>query len=115
MFCFQCLEPFHFPITAFFGLQDKRCTEMKVYQWRFFTKSKFELIEVGGNHLFPLDKDCKKVWQMWIVDRLVDFYGIKDTFPLSQLFSSSETTSNKIYFVAIDLLASTAELLKFAR
>ena len=43
MFCFQCLEPFHFPITAFFGLQDKRCTEMKVYQWRFFTKSKFEL------------------------------------------------------------------------
>ena len=73
MFCFQCLEPFHFPITAFFGLQDKRCTEMKVYQWRFFTKSKFELIEVCGNHLSPLDKDCKKVWQMWIVDRLVDF------------------------------------------
>ena len=46
---------------------------MKVYQWRFFTKAKFELVEVGGNHLFPLDKDCKKVWQMWIVDRLVDF------------------------------------------
>ena len=66
MFCFQCLEPFHFPITAFFGLQDKRCDEMKVYQWRFFTKAKFELVEVGGNHLFPLDKDCKKVWQMWI-------------------------------------------------
>ena len=39
----------------------------------FFTKAKFELVEVGGNHLFPLDKDCKKVWQMWIVDRLVDF------------------------------------------
>jgi hypothetical protein len=35
-----------------------------------------------------------------LIDRLVDFYGIKDTFPLSQLFSSSETTSNKIYFVA---------------
>ena len=70
-------EPFHFPITTFYGLQDKRCDEFKVRQWRFFTKAKFEIIEVCGNHLFPLDKDCKAVWLMWIVDRLADFSVVK--------------------------------------
>ena len=70
-------EPFHFPITTFYGLQDKQCDEFKVRQWRFFTKAKFEIIEVCGNHLFPLDKDCKAVWLMWIVDRLADFSVVK--------------------------------------
>ena len=70
-------EPFHFPITTFYGLQDKRCDEFKVRQWRFHTKAKFEIIEVCGNHLFPLDKDCKAVWLMWIVDRLADFSVVK--------------------------------------
>ena len=40
--------------------------------WQHFTTGQFSCAAIDGNHLWPLDKDAKKVWLQHIVDELHD-------------------------------------------
>ncbi|PSC76020.1 alpha beta-hydrolase [Micractinium conductrix] len=49
--------PFAFPVTAFYGNRDRRIKRSMVEGWQRFTTGSFQLLEVDGHHLWPLDKD----------------------------------------------------------
>ena len=38
--------------------------------WGVFTKGDFTLERIDGNHLWPLDTNCKCIWLKSLVDRL---------------------------------------------
>mmetsp|Transcript_281 Transcript_281/g.407 ORF Transcript_281/g.407 Transcript_281/m.407 type:complete len:365 (+) Transcript_281:264-1358(+) len=61
---------FDFPLTTFFGTRDRKISRDMVLGWQEFTSGKFEIVEVEGNHLFPLDKEPKTLWLQHIADRL---------------------------------------------
>lgn len=68
--------PFDFPITAFYGTGDRRVSKEMVQGWQRFTSSgDFACCEVGGNHLWPLDKDAKRCWLEAIVGELKQTAG----------------------------------------
>lgn len=62
--------PFNIPIHAFWGTKDRRVKEKHVMGWSAFTSQTFELEEIEGNHLWPLDKASKVAWLEKIVDSL---------------------------------------------
>ena len=38
--------------------------------WQRFTTGRFELLEIAGHHLWPLDKEAKVSWLGHICERL---------------------------------------------
>ena len=63
-------DNFDFPLTTFYATGDKMITREMVEGWEMHTAGAFELIEIAGNHLFPLQKEPKGEWLQMIVDRL---------------------------------------------
>ena len=53
---------FDFPIQAFWGTRDRRVSEEMVMGWSDVTSGAFQIEEVQGNHLWPLDAVAKKTW-----------------------------------------------------
>ena len=64
-------EPLACPITAFHGTRDRRITKGMVEGWQRFTSGNFELLEISGHHLWPLDKEAKVTWLGHIRERLI--------------------------------------------
>ena len=58
------------PITAFHGTRDRRIAKGMVEGWQRFTTGQFELLEIAGHHLWPLDKEAKVSWLGDISERL---------------------------------------------
>lgn len=54
--------PFGFPLATFWGSDDRRIKESMVQGWRAFTTGAFSCSMVPGNHLWPLDKEAKRLW-----------------------------------------------------
>ncbi|PRW20885.1 Monothiol glutaredoxin- chloroplastic [Chlorella sorokiniana] len=54
--------PFAFPLITFWGSRDRRIKQHLVQGWSRFTTGAFELHEMEGHHLWPLDKASKAVW-----------------------------------------------------
>jgi len=44
--------PLSFPISAYYGTQDKEVTEEEVAGWQAQTLSTFKLVRIPGNHFF---------------------------------------------------------------
>ena len=63
-------DNFDFPMTVFYATGDKMITREMVEGWELHTTGAFEVIEIVGNHLFPLQKEPKREWLQTIVDRL---------------------------------------------
>ena len=63
-------EPFGFPICAYWGSRDRKITEKMVSGWRAFTSGPFTLERIEGHHLWPLDKESKRVWLQLIAGGL---------------------------------------------
>ena len=61
-------EPFSFPITGFWGTQDRRITESMVKGWKDFTNGQSATHKIEGHHLWPLQPASKKAWLQLIVD-----------------------------------------------
>ena len=62
--------PLDCPVTAFYGTRDRRITKNMIQGWRRFTTGRFELLEIAGHHLWPLDKEAKVSWLGNISERL---------------------------------------------
>ena len=62
---------FGFPITAFAGARDARVSADMVRRWAAFAPpGRFELLEVDGPHLWPLERGPKAAWLSAIVARM---------------------------------------------
>lgn len=75
MYVVLCLAdetPFDFPLTTFWGKNDRRIKKEMVEGWTRFTTGKFQISQIEGHHLWPLDRDAKRVWQEAIVKELAD-------------------------------------------
>ena len=59
--------PFGFPVHAFYGSRDRRISRAMVEGWAAHTSGSFELTEVEGHHLWPLDRQAKARWLQHIV------------------------------------------------
>ena len=55
---------------AYWGSKDRKITKPMVSGWRKFTTGSFQLIEIQGNHLWPLMKEAKQQWLASIVDHI---------------------------------------------
>ncbi|KAG2490101.1 hypothetical protein HYH03_011407 [Edaphochlamys debaryana] len=56
--------PFDFPITAFWGAQDRRVRQPLVAPWAGYTRAPFRLAPIAGNHLWPLN--CRAAKEAWL-------------------------------------------------
>lgn len=68
--CLAGKMPFDFPITAFYGSQDRRISKEMVNGWQQFTTADFRLLRIEGNHLWPLAAGPKTAWLQRIVESL---------------------------------------------
>ncbi|GLC55787.1 hypothetical protein PLESTB_001028800 [Pleodorina starrii] len=65
------LEPFDFPISAFWGNQDRRISRGLVAPWARYTRGGFTLREIAGNHLWPINnRQAKATWLTELVSAL---------------------------------------------
>ncbi|GIL59181.1 hypothetical protein Vafri_13849, partial [Volvox africanus] len=65
------MEPFGFPIAAFWGTQDRRIKRELVAPWARYTRGSFQLIEINGNHLWPINHHgAKAMWLSRVVEVL---------------------------------------------
>ncbi|KAL4451499.1 hypothetical protein ABPG75_007161 [Micractinium tetrahymenae] len=62
--------PFGFPLTAFWGSRDRRIKQRMVQGWARFTSGPFQLLEVEGHHLWPLEKASKAAWLGVVAEQL---------------------------------------------
>ena len=63
-------EPFEMPLTAFYGIKDKKIRRPMLEDWSKFTRGPFKLIDIDGHHLWPLQPACKTQWLQQIVKGL---------------------------------------------
>ncbi|EFJ44187.1 hypothetical protein VOLCADRAFT_118842 [Volvox carteri f. nagariensis] len=65
------LEPFDFPIEAFWGNTDRRVRSELVAPWARYTRAGFRLTEVAGNHLWPINnREAKTAWLNQVVQAM---------------------------------------------
>ena len=62
--------PLDCPITVFHGTRDKRITKGMMEGWQRCSTGAYELLEVTGHHLWPLDREAKHSWLGLIAERL---------------------------------------------
>ena len=55
-------ENFAWPLTMFYGESDRMITREMCAFWETHTTGEFELVNIPGHHLFPLQKDQKAMW-----------------------------------------------------
>ena len=64
------IEPFPFPMVAFWGTQDRRISESMVQKWQAFTSENLTVHKIEGNHLWPLAAAAKSQWLQMIAEDL---------------------------------------------